>query len=456
MKKLYLLLALAVAGMHVSFAQLIWHPNLGTSPSEQVSLSWDDTSYTIVAEDGDEFSPGNAVEEMNRQLLDNGIRWVRVLYIDNAETGTYLVELQLDPNTTSGERSVAFGTYASHVYIKQKPQYSYPSVDWPADRCFYICPGQSAEIHLHDTEIDKSYFLWRTYEDDSEEETDFFLGTGGDYTYRISTPGTYRFDFPDSDFSIKYYEAFEYVYNAGEEVLAADPDGGVYRYTLTRYWKDGTMYPVDDLADISFFDAPFAIYNSGDSSQWNPHMRISYGYDENLGKLYLEIYCPPNLSNATIRSYTNLRFDDNMAMEVHQSGGGSVRTLPVVYHYDKTASVVVANIGNSQPDVAYTLYRDGIEQETVLGNGETITLYAPKATGYYHVTATYEENGLRDEKELDGARYDDGILALDKDENWILTRTFNGDKRPMSPITMGWDCPNSRFRSRHRLTVGIW
>ena len=66
MKKLYLLLALAVAGMHVSFAQLIWHPNLGTPPSEQVSLSWDDTSYTIVAEDGDEFSPGNAVEEMNR------------------------------------------------------------------------------------------------------------------------------------------------------------------------------------------------------------------------------------------------------------------------------------------------------------------------------------------------------------------------------------------------------
>ena len=430
MKKLYLLLALAVAGMHVSFAQLIWHPNLGTPPSEQVSLSWDDTSYTIVAEDGDEFSPGNAVEEMNRQLLDNGIRWVRVLYIDNAETGTYLVELQLDPNTTSGERTVAFGTYASHVYIKQKPQYSYPSVDWPADRCFYICPGQSAEIHLHDTEFDKSYFLWRTYEDDSEEETDFFLGTGGDYTYRISTPGTYRFDFPDSDFSIKYYEAFEYVYNAGEEVLAADPDGGVYRYTLTRYWKDGTMYPVDDLADISFFDAPFAIYNSGDSSQWNPHMRISYGYDENLGKLYLEIYCPPNLSNATIRSYTNLRFDDNMAMEVHQSGGGSVRTLPVVYHYDKTASVVVANIGNSQPDVVYTLYRDGIEQETVLGNGETITLYAPKATGYYHVTAAYEENGLRDEKELDGARLiGDCMAILPVNRNWIFTQTHNsGDK----------------------------
>ena len=55
---------------------------------------------------------------MNRQLLDNGILWVRVLYIDNADTGSYLVELQLDPNTTHGERTVAFGTYASHVYIK--------------------------------------------------------------------------------------------------------------------------------------------------------------------------------------------------------------------------------------------------------------------------------------------------------------------------------------------------
>ena len=107
---------------------------------------------------------------------------------------------------------------------------------------------------------------------------------------------------------------------------------------------------------------------------------------------------------------------------------------PVSYRYNKSSSNVEAWISTSQPDVVYTLYRDGIEQETVLGNGETITLYAPKATGYYHVTAAYEENGLRDEKELDGARYDDGILALDKDENWILTRTFNGDKPAASDV----------------------
>lgn len=437
MKKLYLLLALAVAGMHVSFAQLIWHPNLGTPPSEQVSLSWNDTSYTIVAEDGDEFSPGNAVEEMNRQLLDNGIRWVRVLYIDNAETGTYLVELQLDPNTTSGERTVAFGTYASHVYIKQKPQYSYPSVDWPADRCFYICPGQSAEIHLHDTEIDKSYFLWRTYEDDSEEETDFFLGTGGDYTYRISTPGTYRFDFPDSDFTVKYYEAFSYEYPASEEVALIDANGGIYRIFMEAYLDAaGQWHPINSISDLAFLEEPFAVYNSGGSINWNPHIRISYGFAaEGIDQGYIQITCPPNLSSTSIYNHSELRISDSIVFSVDQSGGGSVVACPVSYRYNKSSSKVEAWISTSQPDVVYTLYRDGIEQETVLGNGEAITLYAPKATGYYHVTATYEENGLRDEKELDGARYDGGILALDKDENWILTRTFNGNKPAMSDVT---------------------
>ena len=432
MKKLYLLLALAVAGMHVSFAQLIWHPNLGTSPSEQVSLSWNDTSYTIVAEDGDEFSPGNAVEEMNRQLLDNGIRWVRVLYIDNAETGTYLVELQLDPNTTSGERTVAFGTYASHVYIKQKPQYSYPSVDWPADRCFYICPGQSAEIHLHDTEIDKSYFVWQTYEDDIDEELDFFDGTGGDYTYSISTPGTYRFDFPDSDFTVKYYEAFSYEYPASEEAALIDANGGIYRIFMEAYLDAaGQRHPINSISDLAFLEEPFAVYNSGGSINWNPHIRISYGFAaEGIDQGYIQITCPPNLSSTSIYNHSELRISDSIVFSVDQSGGGSVVACPVSYRYNKSSSNVEAWISTSQPDVVYTLYRDGIEQETVLGNGETITLYAPKATGYYHVTATYEENGIRDEKELDGARLiGDCMAILPVDRNWIFTQTHNsGDK----------------------------
>lgn len=432
MKKLYLLLVLTIVGMHVSFAQLIWHPNLGTPPSGPISLSWNDTSYKIVTEDGDEFSPGNAAEEMNRQLLDNGIRWVRVLYIDNAETGSYLVELQLDPNTTNGERTVAFGTYASHVYIKQKPQYSYPSVDWPADRCFYICPGQSAEIHLHDTEIDKSYFLWRTYEDDSEEETDFFLGTGGDYTYRISTPGTYHFDFPNSDFTVKYYEAFSYEYPASEEVALIDANGGIYRIFMEAYLDAaGQRHPINSISDLAFLKEPFAVYNSGGSINWNPHIRISYGFAaEGIDQGYIQITCPPNLSSTSIYNHSELRISDSIVFSVDQSGGGSVVACPVSYRYNKSSSNVEAWISTSQPDVVYTLYRDGIEQETVLGNGETITLYAPKATGYYHVTAAYEENGIRDEKELDGARLiGDCMAILPVNRNWIFTQTHNsGDK----------------------------
>ena len=39
------------------------------------------------------------------------------------------------------------------------------------------------------------------------------------------------------------------------------------------------MYPVYDLNDVAFLDAPFAIYNSGGSTCWDAHMQISYGYD---------------------------------------------------------------------------------------------------------------------------------------------------------------------------------
>ncbi len=437
MKKLYLLLVLVIMGLQTTFAQLVWHPNLGTAPSGVISLAWNETSYTIIAEDGDEFTPGGAGESINQQLLELEIRWIRVQYVDSAETGTYHVTLQLSPNTTGSERSVAFGTYASHLLIQQKAQNSYPLVDWPANHCFYICPGERVDITLHNTTLNTSYYVWQTYEDDVPEECDFFNGTGGDYTYNgIGSPGTYCFDFPNSDFMVKYYEAFDYVYDAGEEILSADPNGGVYRYTLTKYWKDGTIHPVYDLADVAFFDAPFDIYNSGGSTAWNPHMRISYGYDDSRGKLYLEIYCPPNLSATTIRSATKLRFDDDMSMEVQQSGGGKVLVLPVVYTYNEATAKVAARIDNSQPDVVYTLYRDGIKQVATLGDGGTISLLAPKTTGYYHVTALYEENGLSASAEMEGAKFVGGCMAvLPTDRNWIFSQTYNSNDKHAYDLT---------------------
>ncbi len=185
------------------------------------------------------------------------------------------------------------------------------------------------------------------------------------------------------------------------------------------------MYPVYDLNDVAFLDAPFAIYNSGGSTCWDAHMQISYGYDDDSGRLYLEIYCPPNLSESAISNQTNLRFDDDMAMEVYQPEGGAVLSLPVIYKFHEATSRFVAYIDSSQPDVVYTLYRDGVEQSTTLGNGKEIALFAPNVAGYYHVMATYEMNGITDSAELNGARYDSGhILALDENSSWILTKTF--------------------------------
>ena len=369
---------------------------------------------------------------MNQQLADLGIRWVHVPYIDNPATGCYEITLELDANTTNSERSIAFG----NLLVRQSGENFYPAVGGPTDHCYYICPGQSAEIQLYDTVLDENYYVWRTYEDDIDEEIDFFTGTGGNYTYYLSTLGTYRFDFPNSDFTIKYYEAFDYVYDAGEEILSVDPNGGIYRYSLTKYWKDGIMYPVYDLNDVAFLDAPFAIYNSGGSTCWDAHMQISYGYDDDSGRLYLEIYCPPNLSESAISNQTNLRFDDDMAMEVYQPEGGAVLSLPVIYKFHEATSRFVAYIDSSQPDVVYTLYRDGVEQSTTLGNGKEIALFAPNVAGYYHVMATYEMNGITDSAELNGARYDSGhILALDENSSWILTKTFQNENSGTLDVT---------------------
>ena len=437
MKRLALSLALLLAGLQTAYGQLIWHPNLGTAPSGSVSLAWNDTAYTLVSEEGDEFSSGAAADAINERLSELGIRWIRVLYIDNPATGTYETEFRLDPNTTGSERSVAFGTYASHLLIRQKPQNSYPTVDWPAGRCYRICPGQRAEVTLHDTTLDSTYFVWQTYEDDPDEEMDFFFGTGGDCIYDgIGTPGTYCFDFPNSDFSVRYYDAFSYIYDLSDEVFTASADGGAYRFYMDFYWDGPTRHWIDCTTDLSFLDAPLAAFNGGKVAGWDTHMRISYDYDEEQDRFYLLIVCPPNLGAKSISNRTRLLFDDDMAMEVYQPAGGSVRTLPVVYRYVASMSRVEARIEESQPDVVYTLYCDGKEQSTALGDGGTCCLYAPKAAGYYHVTASYAEGGLSDEKVLEGVRLvGDCMISLSEDRNWIFTQTHNSDGRHAYDLT---------------------
>ena len=440
MKKLYLLLVLVIMGLQTTFAQLIWHPNLGTAPSGVISLAWDETSYTITVEDGDEFTSGGAGESINQQLLELGIRWIRVQYVDNAETGTYLVVLQLDPNTTGGERSVAFGTYASHLLIQQKAQNSYPLVDWPANRCFYICPGQRAEIRLHNTTLNTSYFVWQTYEDDVPEECDFFNGTGGDYTYNgIGSPGTYCFDFPNSDFTVKYYEAFDYEYSSGgEEVISMDAGGGIYRIFMESYMDaNGRYRPIENIDDLAFLAAPFASYNAGNSQNWNPHIRLSYGFNaEDIDLGYIQITCPPNLTASSIYNESGLRVSDHITLAITQAGNGSVRKLPVTYRYNKQASKVEAVIYTSQPFVTYTLKKDGVAKQSAIGDGEAVILSAAADPGYYQVFASYSEGGLSGSAEMEGAKFVGGCMAaLPTDRNWIFSQTYNSNDKHAYDLT---------------------
>ena len=127
MKKLYLQFILVLVSLQTAFAQVIWHPNLGTGPSGDILLGWNSSRYVIHTEDGDEFSSGDAVESMNQQLADLGIRWVHVPYIDNPATGCYEITLELDANTTNSERSIAFG----NLLVRQSGENFYPAVGQP-------------------------------------------------------------------------------------------------------------------------------------------------------------------------------------------------------------------------------------------------------------------------------------------------------------------------------------
>ena len=77
------------------------------------------------------------------------------------------------------------------------------------------------------------------------------------------------------------------------------------------------------------------------------------------------------------------------------------------------------NVLDQQPSVV------SIESD-IESSGSTAQVDVYKRQGYYHVTAAYEENGIRDEKELDGARLiGDCMAILPVNRNWIFTQTHN-------------------------------
>ena len=184
---------------------------------------------------------------------------------------------------------------------------------------------------------------------------------------------------------------------------------------------------INSLADLSFLDRVIQDHNTGKIAFWNPRIRLSYGYDTQLRQAYFEIACPPNLTNEFRQSTLGIMNISGWNATVSQSFGGSVRTVPVSYKYDKATSQIIAIVEYTQPFVTYTLYRENSYLQSLTGNGGSLRLSTPATSGYYHIVATYSEGGLSDSAELEGIRYDSGMLSLDDEQNWILTRTFNYD-----------------------------
>ena len=436
MKKIYLLLVLSFTGLQSVFAQFIWHPDLGTPYAGAISLPWDTRSYMFQVDNGEEFgSPGDIWDALDTQLRAAGITWIRVNSVENPADGTFEVWFDLDENKDNMSRSIHMGySYSAYFIITQLKQdqehFEGLGADLPANRKFEVLPGEEISIQLHGLSAGTSYDVFQYYsEDDMDIFDTFFSNTGGDYLYTSVFPeGDFGFSFPNSQFSVGYPEAYRNYYSFDTRALEFPEKGDVMRVYFDSYSKwNGTRVSINSLADLSFLDRVVQDHNTGKIASWNPRMRLSYGYDTQLRQAYFEIACPPNLTDEFIQSTLGIMNVSGWNATVSQNFGGSVRTVPVSYEYDKATSQIIATVEYTQPFVTYTLYRENSSLQSLTGNGGSLRLSTSAASGYYRIVATYSEGGQSDSAELEGIRYNSDMLSLDDDRNWILTRTFNYD-----------------------------
>ena len=436
MKKIYLLLVLLFTGLQSVFAQFIWHSDLGTPHTGTVSLSWDTRSYMFQVDNGEEFgSTGDIWDALDAQLRAAGITWIRVNSVENPADGTFEVWFDLDENKDNMSRSIHMGySYSAYFIITQLKQdqehFEGLYADLPANRKFEVLPGEEISIQLHGLSAGTSYDVYQYYsENDIDIFDTFFSNTGGDYLYTSAFPeGDFGFSFSNSQFSVSYPEAYRNHYSFDTRALAFPAEGDVMRVYFDSYSKwNGMKVAINSLADLSFLDRVVQDHNTGKIASWNPRMRLSYGYDTQLRQAYFEIACPPNLTDEFIQSTLGIMNASGWNATVSQDFGGSVRTVPVSYEYDKATSQIIATVEYTQPFVTYTLYRENSYLQSLTGNGGSLRLSTPATSGYYRIVATYSEGGLSDSAELEGIRYNSDMLSLNDDRNWILTRTFNCD-----------------------------
>ena len=303
MKKIYLLLVLLFTGLQSVFAQFIWHSDLGTPHTGTVSLSWDTRSYMFQVDNGEEFgSTGDIWDALDAQLRAAGITWIRVNSVENPADGTFEVWFDLDENNENFSRSIHLGySYGPYFVLTQecRNQQQEPWADLPSDRRFVIEPGEEIEIPIYGTKDGVTYDVLRYYSEDDVEIYDTFIGTGGDCYYISAFPeGDFGFQFAGSEFSVVYSDPFAYRYSFDATAMNFQASGNTQRLYFNSYVKDnGVTIQITSSEDMAFLNRAISEHNSGKVATWNSRMQLSYGYDAELGLGYIEIACPPNLTD---------------------------------------------------------------------------------------------------------------------------------------------------------------
>ena len=425
MKKIYVLFAFILIGIGSSSAQCFWHPDLGTPRSGSVPLEWDTRRYLFEATDGEEFGSAGAIwESLNEQFLSAGITWISVNSVENPADGAYEIWFDLEENEDA-TRSIHLGySYGPYFIITQKGRNDRAFVDIPAGGTFVTYPGVPLTLNIRNTAANHTYDILQHYSDDTNDIFDTFVGTSGTVEYTgVFNPGRYSIsDAPDDIFSIVYEDAFNYFYGISEEVVSIDPDGGIYTFYFKTFTpQNGSTSYIYGEEEIDFLHDAFTVFNSGKSTYWNPHMKLSCGYDYDLESAFIQVTCPPNITGKSIRNNTCLLVGDDMRLEINQDKGGGFRHCNVTYTADKQASKIRAVVDRAQVGVTYTLYRNNKEIEAKSGRGENLTLLSDMIPGYYKVIASHGDQTIM----LSTKQFFTGMAVMPEDKNWICVQTYN-------------------------------
>ena len=342
MKKIFLLLISICAMTQMSFAQLIWHPDMGSPYSGIVALQWNTRYYTFEANNyGDYGNPEDIWNSLEQQLISEGISWIRINSVENPASGVFEICFEMDENDTELSRSIYLGDGANYFKIKQTSQYDHPQPVLPQSRRFEICPGGSVSIPILET-TNGEYEIMRVNSDNTEDIAFTFYGNSETYTFTgRPTAGKYYFlGIPDSEFTVKYFDAFGYAFEGDNNRITADADGGIYKIYITHYNDGNSRKQISNISDLAFLDKPFESFNAGESVYWNPNIEISYGFEADNASGYIKFVCPPNLSASEIINDSHLILKGNTAITVNQSGGGTVKNIPVKYSLNPISSQI--------------------------------------------------------------------------------------------------------------------